>query len=82
MHNTEIIRPFADNGMLFETIKNVVLKYFLLDNPATLHGLDDKAIGEIVRARLDGRQKVEDAFREIALYKTTEIPKEKINRAR
>lgn len=67
----EVLKAFADNPLLFETVRSVILNKFRLDDAQQLVGLEDKKIGEVIRARLDGRAKVEEAFKELSNYKTT-----------
>ena len=64
----------ADNPILFQELKDVMLKQFNLDDIST--SLADESLGQVVRARLDGRKLVEGAFKAIEQCKTTEQKKE------
>ena len=75
-----ILKTIADNPALFQAVKDTVLKHFSLDHMKD--DLPNEMLGQFVRSRLEGRQKVEAAFLEIATYKTPQVHKEEINRAR
>lgn len=63
-----LLALIADNQLLFDELKACLTKQFSLDALDTT--LSNEEIGARVRARLDGLKAVEDAFREIATYKT------------
>ena len=65
----EILKGLADNEALFQAVKETVLKQFT--EVPYAEGASDELLGQITRARLVGRSKVELAFREIANYKST-----------
>ncbi len=65
-----ILKNIADNPALFEAVKAMVLLHFE-DIPYS-EGASDELLGQIFRARQVGRQKVEDAFKEIEAHKTPE----------
>lgn len=58
------LRGIADNKELFEAVKATVLEQFA--EVPYAEGASDELLGQITRARLVGRQKVEAAFRDIA----------------
>lgn len=62
----EIIKQLADNQNLLDAVKNVIEKHFSLDNIDS----DTPNLAEKVRARLDGKKLLENAFKEIASHKT------------
>lgn len=64
----EILKGLADNEALFEAVKSTVLEQFA--EVPYAEGASDELLGQITRARLVGRQKVEAAFRTIASHKT------------
>ena len=64
----------ADNPILFQELKDIILKQFNLDGIST--SLADESLGQVVRARLDGRKLVEDAFSRILSFKTLETKKD------
>lgn len=67
-----ILKVLADNDALFAALKKLLLSKFALEDHAysELQGLDNEAIGQIVRAKLDGRARVEEAFTEVLRYKS------------
>lgn len=77
-----ILKVIADNPALFETLKNHILEEFEVETPQADLGVTDEVLGQIFRARLVGKNKVEKAFRKVMNYKTVESEVEKINIAR
>ena len=69
----------ADNEALMEETKKTILKQF--EDVPYAEGASDELLGQITRARLVGRQKVEAAFVEISGYKSTAPLTEKTNPA-
>ena len=67
----EILKQLADNPNLFEAVKKVIEKHFSLDDINS----ETPNLAEKVRARLDGKELLKTAFKEIASHKTfKEIP--------
>ena len=64
-----ILRGLADNEALLAATKEVILKQFA-EMPYA-EGASDELLGQLTRARIVGRQKVEAAFREIESHKST-----------
>lgn len=62
----ETIKHLADNQPLFDATKKMIEKHFSLDDINS----DTPNLAEKVRARLDGKELLKEAFREIASYKT------------
>lgn len=65
-----ILRSLADNQMLFDAVKKLIESKFELAFHEDIYGLEDKKIGELVRAKLTGLKRIADAFDEIATYKS------------
>lgn len=80
--DTEILKIVADNPSLFEALKKLILDEFEIETPQSDLGVDDVVLGQILRARLVGKNKVERAFQKIATHKTIKEQKERINEAR
>ncbi len=78
----ELLKIVADNPALFDTLKKHLLDEFEVETPQADLGVTDEVLGQIFRARLVGKNKVEMAFKKIATYKTPEPEKEVINEAR
>ena len=62
----EILKQLADNQNLFDALKKVLEKHFSLDDIQS----DTPNLAEKVRARLDGKELLKTAFKEIASHKT------------
>jgi hypothetical protein len=77
-----ILKVIADNPSLFETLKRHILDEFEIEAPQADLGVTDEVLGQIFRARLVGKNKVESAFRKVMNYKTIESEEEKRNLAR
>ena len=78
----EILKVIADNPALFDCLKKHILDEFEIETPQADLSITDEVLGQIFRARLVGKNKVESAFRKVSTYKTQEVGAEKINRAR
>lgn len=63
-----ILKSFADNPALFKAVKELVRGKFYEDGVFT--GMTNEELGQIVRARIDGLKKVDEAFAEIESHKT------------
>ena len=74
-----VLKTLADNPVLTEAVKQVILKYF--SNDKLTSDLADIELGQMVRARLVGLQAVNDAFAEIAWHKSTPKQEAKDNPA-
>ena len=78
-----ILTTLADNPALLEAVKKAVLEEFSLDEGYNFRSdISDDTIGQITRAILSGRQRVERAFVEIKKYKTMPKQPETKNPAR
>lgn len=71
MENKDVLRSIADNMALLAAVKEVIDSKFALDDINT--GMQNEAIGQVVRANIEGRARVEEAFKEILSYKS--VPK-------
>ena len=78
----EILKVIADNPALFDCLKKHILDEFEIETPQADLSITDEVLGQIFRARLVGKNKVEAAFRKVLQHKTPEVQVEKINRAR
>lgn len=78
--NRDILRTFADNEAVMAAVRELLEKQFSTDN---LEATDsDILLGQMVRAKLVGLKAIEDAFREIAKYKTVDKSSGKVNPGR
>ncbi len=80
MNNTEQLKALANNPALLEAVKEHILSKF--DGPVLTEGKDDILLGQIFRARLAGRQSVEEAFRDVERLRVPEKAAQVMNRAR
>jgi len=64
-----ILAQIADNPLLFDALKALFLKQFDITGTVTRTDTNE-VLGQQLRFCLEGREKVEAAFREIAQYKT------------
>lgn len=79
----EILRGLADNPALFDAVKKLLLDKFALDHINTNSwDATDEALGQSVRAKLEGKRAVEIAFAEIAAYRSVKPPPQGENPAR
>ena len=63
-----ILKIIADNPALMDALKEVIYKQFNFDNVS--NQMTNENIGQAVRSRIDGKILVDNAFKEIAKYKT------------
>ena len=82
MIDKELLKIVADNPNLLQTLKAHILEEFEVEVPQSDLGITDEVLGQIFRARLVGKNKVEQAFKKILTYATVETESEKINKAR
>lgn len=61
-----LLKSFAENELLLNAVKSAVLEQF---KDEVTDDMDDKRIGEIVRANISGKKKVEQAFIKFQSYK-------------
>ncbi len=69
MRNREILRSFADNEALMQEVKSLLLSQFSVDNLKATD--DDIILGQLVRARLVGKEAIEKAWVEILSCKSS-----------
>lgn len=74
-----ILTNIADNKDLFNAVKETVLKHF--EETPYAEGASDELLGQITRARISGRKRVEIAFTEIQSHQSTAPLTEKENPA-
>ena len=77
-----ILKIIADNPSLTEVLKKHILDEFEIEAPQADLGVTDEVLGQIFRARLVGKNKVESAFKKVMTYKTIEVEEGKRNLAR
>lgn len=76
-----ILTTLADNPALIDAVRAVFTKQFEI--PALLGaGTSDEVLGQYFRAKITGAKAVEDAFKEIAQYKTLPTTPPRENPAR
>lgn len=76
----ELLKVIADNPPLMEAVKKVIMVKFSLETLGTNY--PNEILGQLTRSRLEGRELVELAFKDIANYKTVEIKPQGANPAR
>jgi hypothetical protein len=76
----EILKALADNPALLEAVKKLLVDKFSVDTLSV--NTSNEILGQAVRARLDGLRVVEEAFKEIAKYKSVPTLPERKNEAR
>jgi hypothetical protein len=76
----DILKVLADNPTLFEAVKGLLLAKCDLNHIKA--NTPNAELGEITRALLTAREMIEEAFTEIATYKTVKDNPEKPNPAR
>lgn len=76
----EILTILADNPLLLQRTKDILLKQFDLKNLDSKK--DNLSLGEDTKAILLGIQKVEAGFKEIESYKTPQKVPKLVNQAR
>jgi len=74
-----LLKSFAENELLFNAVKTAVLEQF---KDEVTDDMDDKRIGEIVRANISGKKKVEQAFVKFQSCKTLADEKPTLNPAK
>lgn len=77
MDRKEILRGLADNEVLFTALKELIAEKFSMDNIST--NMNNEVIGQIVRANIEGKARVELAFKDIEQCKSPGTLPEKIN---
>jgi hypothetical protein len=80
MQNKEILRQLADNIALLAAVKYVIESKFALDGINTQ--MNNESIGQVVRANIDGRARVDEAFKEILTYRSVPKGGDKLNPGR
>lgn len=76
----ELLKQIADNPSLSEALRKLLEEKFSTDSLTADHA--DEVLGQMVRARLVGLKAVEEAFKEIAKYKSQPPSVPRINRAK
>lgn len=69
--NKDILRGIADNPALLQAVLDLIHEKFSMDQIST--NMDNQKIGEVVRANIEGRAKVDAAFKELAQYRSPTI---------
>lgn len=69
----QILKTVADNPALTAELKELFYRFFTVDT-LSLEG-SNLEIGEVVRARLEGRRLLDTAFKELERYKAPEVRK-------
>lgn len=82
--DNSLLQLIADNEALMASLKAALLKHFDLEDDIGRMKLEtsDEVIGQIARANISGRQKIENAFREISQYKSAPPPVDNVNPGR
>lgn len=75
-----ILKTLADNPSLMEALKKLLERKFSVD--LLTSDESDIILGQMVRARLVGLKAIEEAFKEIAQYRSVQEVQEKRNEAR
>lgn len=70
----QILKLIADNDALFDALKEMILEEFTDESNCSGDTISDIQLGQMFRARLVGRIKVEEAFKKIKRYKTPTEP--------
>lgn len=81
MDKTDILKSIADNKLLLTALKELILEQFK-DDRTDDSAFSDERLGQMYRAIVVGRNRVEQAFQELEKYSSTDIASAKINRAR
>lgn len=76
----EILKIIADNPALIDALKKLLLEQFEIDT--TPDTATDALLGQVYRAKLEGRKAVDRAFSEIRKYRTPTARTEMKNPAR
>lgn len=80
MQDNSILKTIADNPLLLGAVRQIIEDEFTLDEIATT--MTNEAMGQVVRARIEGMKKIEKAFKKIEQYKSFADKKESANPAR
>lgn len=73
-----LLHIIADNPELKRELQTLFRDLFSIDDLRSDQLTDDKILGQITRARLEGLRKVDEGFRQIAQHQTTkEITQDK-----
>jgi hypothetical protein len=78
--NDSILKGIADNPALLKAVRDVIEEQFNLDEIPTT--MTNEAMGQVVRARVEGLKKIDKAFIKIASYATFSEKKASVNPAR
>ncbi len=79
----DFLRAFVDNKEIFEAVKAEVLKEFdLFDVDVDVFLNNNLQLGEVVRARVQGKELVKDAFRKMESYRTPVKEVDEVNPGR
>lgn len=78
---SDILKVIADNPALTEELKALLDRYFSIETLDT-NGVPNAELGGIVRARLEGKKLIDEAFFELRRYATPKARKLKVNEAR
>lgn len=82
MPSTEnILSILADNPALTDAVKAVLVKQFSTE-PVCTPDVTDMVLGQFLRAKMSGMKAIDEAFKEIARYRTTPDKPERQNPAR
>jgi len=76
-----VLETLADNPLLMDEFRKYLLAKFEM-NYADFYGKENAELTDIIRARLTGRQMVEEAFREIVRLRKASKGATELNRAR
>ena len=82
--DVQYVQRFVEDERMFEVIKRVLLDKFDLNVFISLdvENQDNETLGENIRACLEGRERIEECFKELHRMKLVEQSKEKENPAR
>jgi len=69
-----ILTVLADNESLMEAVRSVLERHFSVENVPMNSELSNENLGELVRARVQGKRLIDEAFKEIERYKTPGKP--------
>lgn len=66
--NKDLITALANNQALLDSLKEVLYSHFKEDEIST--DMTNENIGQVTRARVDGRKRLDAAFQEIERHKS------------
>ncbi len=75
-----ILQSLADNDMMLDAVKKVILHQFKDDKMDT--NMTNEILGQKARARLEGIQRVEAGFQTIKKFQSLKEHKQAVNPAR